>query len=150
MNRCKVCFLVTVIVNLLVLGCECAAVANEIDGAEPVYFSLVISSATHFNTSGVVEEVDRTLELLAKDTTILPGYRLQYSRVLDTQVKCNLKCMHTEAAMITVRNETSITACAGQIYYLRMCVQCSLSTWRRVPNCWESLHVVGLGAYAGS
>ena len=87
MNRCRVCVLVTVIVNLLVLGSKCAVVANETDSAEPVYFSLVISSAAHFNTSGVVDEVDKTLELIAKDATILPGYTLQYSQVLDTQVK---------------------------------------------------------------
>ena len=54
---------------------------------DAVYFSLVVSSSPTLNTSGVVGAVDEALELIENDTTILPGYTLQYSQVLDAQVR---------------------------------------------------------------
>ena len=51
-----------------------------------LYFSLMVSSAPSFNTSEVVSAVDQTLDFVNNESTILPGRRLQYSGVLDTQV----------------------------------------------------------------
>ena len=52
-----------------------------------VYFALIVSSAPTLNTSGVVSAVDQALEIVNNDNgDILPGVRLQYTIVLDTQV----------------------------------------------------------------
>ena len=57
------------------------------DGDQPVYFSLMVSSAPALDTSGVVSSVDQALQLINNDTTVLPGHNLQYSQVLDAQVR---------------------------------------------------------------
>ena len=95
MNRCKA---TVVIVNFLVLQILGTSSADESEVISPVYFSLIVSSAPTLNTSGIVSEVDRALELIRRDANILPGYRLQYSRVLDTQVR---PCTSLEAAHCT-------------------------------------------------
>ena len=51
-----------------------------------LYFSLIVSSTTTINMSGIVSAVDQALELINNNTTILPGYSLQYTQELDTQV----------------------------------------------------------------
>ena len=61
------------------------------DTDQPVYFSLIVSSTPTINTSGIVSAVDQVLELINSDTTILPGYCLKYTQVLDTQVSINVK-----------------------------------------------------------
>ena len=55
-----------------------------------LYFSLVVSSTPTMNMSGIVSAVDHTLELINSDTTILSGYNLQYTQVLDTQVSIKM------------------------------------------------------------
>ena len=57
------------------------------DGDQPVYFSLMVSSAPTLDTSGVVSSVDQALQLINNHTTVLPGHNLQYSQVLDGQVR---------------------------------------------------------------
>ena len=74
-------FVATLVVTCLVI------VAAAGDRDQPVYFSLMVSSAPTLDTSGVVSAVDQTLELINNDTTILSGYDLKYSQVLDTQVR---------------------------------------------------------------
>lgn len=81
------CFsLAPLVVSLVIFGPARAAVGN--DTSINLYFSLVVSSSPALNTTGVVSEVDRTLELINSVPAILPaGYLLAYSRVLTTQVR---------------------------------------------------------------
>ena len=72
---------------LLIALSLCTSSATD----QPVYFSLIVSSTPTINTSGIVSAVDQVLELINSDTTILPGYCLQYIQVLDTQVCINVK-----------------------------------------------------------
>ena len=95
MNRCKATVVIVKFLLLQILGISSA---GESEVISPVYFSLIVSSAPTLNTSGIVSEVDRALELIRRDANILPGYRLQYSRVLDTQVR---PCTSLEAAHCT-------------------------------------------------
>ena len=74
-------FLATVIVSCLV------TIVAAADDDQPVYFSLMVSSAPALDTSRLVSSVDQALQLIDNDTTVLPGYNLQYSQVLDTQVR---------------------------------------------------------------
>ena len=67
------------------------AVAVPTDGVrvgdvKDVYFYLIVSSAPTVNTSGVVSQVDKTMELINGDADVVPGCKLQYSRVFDTRV----------------------------------------------------------------
>ena len=56
-----------------------------------VYFSLIVSNAPTLNTSGVVSAVDRALEVVNSEASdVLPGVKLQYTSVLETQVRSNL------------------------------------------------------------
>ena len=71
-----------IIASLVTIDSTSAAAGAD----QPLYFSLVVSSDLTLNTSGIVTAVDETLELIRNDTTILPGYSLQYSQVLDNQV----------------------------------------------------------------
>ena len=75
--------LATLIVSVVILGSTRAAAGNETD----VYFSLIVSSAPTLNSSGVVPQVNRTLELINNESAILPGYTLKFSGVLETQVR---------------------------------------------------------------
>ena len=72
---------------LLIALSICTSSATD----QPVYFSLFVSSAPTINTSEIVSAVDQVLELINSNTTILPGYCLQYTQVLDTQVSINVK-----------------------------------------------------------
>ena len=51
-----------------------------------LFFSLMVSSAPALDTTGVLSAVDQVLEFINNESEILPGYRLQYANVLDTQV----------------------------------------------------------------
>lgn len=69
----------------LLIALRLAGTSSATD--EPgLYFSLIVSSTPTFNTSGIVSAVDQALELINSNTTILPGYCLQYTQELDTQV----------------------------------------------------------------
>lgn len=72
--------------TVLIVSCLVTIVAAA-DDDQPVYFSLMVSSAPALNTSRLVSSVDQALQLIDNDTTVLPGYNLQYSQVLDTQVR---------------------------------------------------------------
>ena len=54
--------------------------------AEPLHFVLMVSSTPTLNTSGVLSAVDQALDLVGNDATLLSGYTLQHSRILDVQV----------------------------------------------------------------
>ena len=76
---------------LLCITCiDIAVVQGNIDGepaaSEPLYFALMVSGAPTLNTSGVLFAVDQALELVGNDFTLLSGYSLQHSGILDTQV----------------------------------------------------------------
>ena len=58
---------------------------------ERLYFSLMVSGAAGQDTSGVVPAVERILQDINSDPTILSGYSLYYTRVADTMVKYNTK-----------------------------------------------------------
>ena len=66
--------------------------SNEFDlgnaKVRQLYFSLMVSSAAGLNTSGVVPAVERALQDINNDSTILPGYSIHYTRVVDTKVMC--------------------------------------------------------------
>ena len=72
---------------------SCLTLVSAADGDQPVYFSLIVSSAPILDTSQVVSSVDRALQLINSDVTILPGYNLQYPQVLDSQVINRLKTL---------------------------------------------------------
>ena len=59
-----------------------------------LYFSLVVSNISTINTSGIVSAVNRTLKLINNDVAILPGYHLQYTKVLDTQYVSKMLRLH--------------------------------------------------------
>ena len=76
----------TALLATLTVSCL-VSLAAAADGDQPVYFSLMVSSAPTLDTSGVVSVVDQALQLINNDTVLLPGYNLRYSRVLDGQVR---------------------------------------------------------------
>ena len=81
--RSYVVALATLIANLLFSGATLSTVTGG-DGV--VYFHVIVSSSpATLNTSGVVSAVDRALELINNDPTILPRHHLRQS-LLDTQV----------------------------------------------------------------
>lgn len=62
-------------------------------GGGTVYFSVVLSNApATLNTSGVLSAVDRAIQFVNNDPTILPRHRLQRS-LLSTQVSFTIGCM---------------------------------------------------------
>ena len=71
---------------LIALGI-CTSSSRATSGDQPVYFTLVVSSAPMFNTSEIVSGVDQALELVLK-TDILPGYHLQYAQVFGHSGMC--------------------------------------------------------------
>ena len=82
---------VCVVVATLVVTLSCLlTTVTAAGGDQPVYFSLMVSRAPTLDTSGIVSAVDRALELINNDPKILSGYDLQYSQVLDTQVRLSL------------------------------------------------------------
>ena len=80
---------VTAFLATLTLSCPMSVVtATDGSDPQPVYFSLMVSSAPTLDTTGVVSVVDQTLHLINNDTTtVLHGYSLQYSQLLDAQVR---------------------------------------------------------------
>lgn len=84
-------FRTTLLIASVLFTLEPASVtATELDRDEQVYFSLIVSSAPTLNSLRVVNAVDEALEFVENDGTILPGYSLQYSQVLDAQVRLYL------------------------------------------------------------
>lgn len=83
-HRSRTTALAPIIASLVVL--TGATNTDGVGEVKDVYFHLIVSSAPTANTSGVVSVVDRTLELINGDAEVVLGYRLHYSRVLDTQV----------------------------------------------------------------
>ena len=75
------------VVSVLFILEPTSATATDLDKDEPVYFSLIVSSGPTLNPLGVVSAVNEALEFIENDGTILPGYSLQYSQVLDAQVR---------------------------------------------------------------
>ena len=72
--------------SFLVILVSCASIYRAQDESS-VYFALMVSSAPTLNTSGVVSAVDQALEVVnGAESNILPGLRLRYTSVLDTQV----------------------------------------------------------------
>ena len=61
-------------------------VSGSTNSNEQLSFSFIVSGASTLNTSGVASSVDKALELVENDTTVLPGYSLCFSQVLDAQV----------------------------------------------------------------
>lgn len=62
------------------------ALGGDESAVEPLYFSLMVSSAPTLNTSGVLSTVDQALEGVHNDANLLPGYKLKHSGILDSQV----------------------------------------------------------------
>ena len=57
----------------------------------PLYFSLILSFGRYgFNSSVMIPAVEIALERV-RETQILPGYRLEYSSVRDSEVRCTAK-----------------------------------------------------------
>ena len=79
------------ITAFLAVTVSCLILVSAADGDQSVYFSLVVSSAPTLDTSQVVSSVDRAVQLINSDVTVLPGYNLQYPQVLDSQVINRLK-----------------------------------------------------------
>ena len=66
---------------LLLLWCGEAA-------QTPLYFSLILSFGRYgFNSSVMIPALEIALERI-RETQILPGYRLEYSSVMDSEVRC--------------------------------------------------------------
>ena len=61
-------------------------VSGATNGDDQLYFYLIVSGAPTPNNVRVVSAVNKALELIENDTTILPGYHLSYLDVLDAQV----------------------------------------------------------------
>ena len=68
---------------LLVLG---AAIAGYACAERSIYFSLMVSTAPGLNTAVVAPAVEFALDDINNDPSILPGYKLRYTRVADTKV----------------------------------------------------------------
>ena len=88
---------------LAILTVSCLTLVSAADGDQPVYVSLVVSSAPTLDTSKIVSSVDQALQLINSDVTVLSGYNLQYPQVLDSQVKDKinkLKMMHVISTLI--------------------------------------------------
>lgn len=76
--------LLSVLFAIILACCASFCVGSDDD----IYFSLMISRApgSLSTPSGVIGAVDQALDIINNDSNILPGFRLQYSTVLDTQV----------------------------------------------------------------
>ena len=83
MDFIRSAFSVVVASFLLVLSCAPSIYGESLS----INFALMVSSAPTLNTSGVVSAVDQALEEInSASSNVLPGVRLQYTTVLDTQV----------------------------------------------------------------
>ena len=69
-----------------ILLCVTSSTGFITDNPRPLYFTLMVSGAAGLNTSGIVPAVERALQDINSDPTILPGYSLNYTRVADTKV----------------------------------------------------------------
>lgn len=84
---------ISVLIAIVVLTDTSTLLVNgEIDGDDQLCFSLIVSGVPTRKTLGVVNAVNKTLKLIEEDTTILPGYHLCYSRVLDVRVSWIIFC----------------------------------------------------------
>ena len=91
------------------------------------YFALMISSAPTLNTSAVVPAIDEVLEAVNSDGGVLvPGVRLQYASVLDTQVGSYIPCGDS----ICVNAEWFILLMV--VYLLKGLVQTSACSWYKL------------------
>ena len=74
---------------LLILHPSSKSIANAevTPNIERLYFSLMVSGAAGQDTSGVVPAVQRVLQDINSDPTILTGYSLCFTRVADTMVE---------------------------------------------------------------
>ena len=80
----KLLGVMSTLLTLLFLWCEAAA---EI----PLYFSLILSFGRYgFNSSVMIPAMEIALERV-KEMQVLPGYRLEYSKVRDSEVRCTAK-----------------------------------------------------------
>ena len=80
------------VANFLIVLVSCMSSSNCADESS-VYFALMVSSTPTLNTSGVVPEVDQALGVINRaNSNVLPGIRLQYTSVLDTQVRQISSC----------------------------------------------------------
>ena len=76
--------------QLLALFIAALGVCTSSNSAkEPVYISLVVSSAPAFNTLEIIPAINQTLELVHRNITP-SGYHLQYKQVLDVQVSSKM------------------------------------------------------------
>ena len=100
---------------LLIALSLCTSSATD----QPVNFSLIVSSAPTINTSGIVSAIDQVLERINSDTTILPGYCLQYTQVLDTQVS---KSTSTLVAAVYYNVTVSSTSLGTYIPVRKLCM----------------------------
>lgn len=89
LNRsyCDIMDFTRVVASLWIVLASCASVYRAQDESSVYHFALMVSTAPTLNTSGVVQAVDQTLDVINRpDSNVLPGVRLQYTNVLDTQV----------------------------------------------------------------
>lgn len=102
-----------------------SAVLYTVSNSSPLYFTLMVSSAPGMNTSDIVPSLERALEDINSDSTILPGYSLRYTRVLDTRVGLShalIIYMHDLALMLIV-NSCIMLACNYQVKVACACVE---------------------------
>ena len=81
------CHLLLLVLGAVIVGYACAE--------RSIYFSLMVSTAPGLNTAVVAPAVELALEEINSDPSILPGYKLRYTRVADTKVSancCSLVC----------------------------------------------------------
>ena len=67
---------------------------NNSDERTPLYFGVLQSFGGDFDGSGSIAGVRVALDLINRDASLLPGYRLHYTS-MDSQVQCYLlACVH--------------------------------------------------------
>ena len=70
----------------LIMLWGCGAVAEDIGSSEQLYFMLMTSRSSLFNTSGIVGGVDMALEAINSNPNLLPRYQLNYTTLFDSEV----------------------------------------------------------------
>ena len=79
--------LLVIMSTLLILLLLCWEAAAQ----TPLYFSLILSFGRYgFNSSVMIPAMEIALERV-KEMRVLPGYRLEYSKVRDSEVRCTAK-----------------------------------------------------------
>ena len=80
---------ISVLVAIVVLiDATTVLVSGATDRDDHLYFSLIVSGTPTLKNVKVIHAVDKALELIQNDSTMLPGYHLSYSHVLNVQVSC--------------------------------------------------------------